>query len=195
MCSVGTMALNTNASGAAGPGYDGAVPGGPVLLRAGAARRRSDALCRQSFLLGRTAISTRVRAVENRYFARCSRAEFGHGDLCQRVLVIDDTPNASDVIAQVLAAAGFWVYGARSYDEGFQVLEHSNITLLILDLSHSSLGLSLLDLLEATTRLPQVIGLTGDRWDCPMDPRIFAVLGKPFEVNDLLALVAGVASV
>lgn len=112
-----------------------------------------------------------------------------------RVLILDDQEYLRDIMATILADAGYPAVAVETADEALRALEELRPDLLVLDVSMPKIGgLELLDQLRAQpawATLPVVI-VSGD------PTRLVAVegrpnvvaLSKPFDASDLVAEVA-----
>ena len=112
-----------------------------------------------------------------------------------RVLVIEDEPDVSDVLKEILAAEGYVVIEARDGAEGLARCEAEPVDLVLSDLTMP--GMSGWDVAAACRdRFPTVpVGLmTG--WGDQVDPeelaqhRVRFVLTKPFVADNVLRAVA-----
>ncbi|MCI0570495.1 MAG: response regulator [Myxococcaceae bacterium] len=110
------------------------------------------------------------------------------------VLVVDDDPDILDALSEILEGEGFAVRRAKNGKEALERLAPDPPQLVLLDLM-----MPVMDGWEFAQRMrdvPEAIGvpiivLSADRNVGPKAREIGAVghLAKPFELNDLLALV------
>jgi DNA-binding response OmpR family regulator len=113
------------------------------------------------------------------------------------VLVVEDDLSTIQLIAQVLAAAGYEPLRAREGGEALRLIREREPDLVILDLALPGLdGRSFLLSLRAdkrTKRLPViVVSANADSLSAFERRAVAAVLPKPFDVEALLAAVRGV---
>jgi two-component system chemotaxis response regulator CheY len=110
------------------------------------------------------------------------------------VLVVDDDPDILEALSEILEAEGYAVQKARNGQEALERLNGSPPDLVLLDLM-----MPVMDGYEFSRRLRQsalggsipIIVLSADRNVGARAREIGAVghLAKPFELNDLLAIV------
>ena len=111
-----------------------------------------------------------------------------------RVLVVDDLPDATEIVAEILENAGFEVVTATNGLEGLLAAHRSRPTVILMDVQMPVLdGIQATRLLKAAaaTRDIPVIAHTARPDTCHVPPgRLFAhVLPKPVSPDILLALV------
>lgn len=108
-----------------------------------------------------------------------------------RVLVIDDDLDIRECLADVLETAGYEVYTAPNGLEGLQSVERLGPCLVVLDLMMPVMTgqefLRRVRSAQAFKTLPVVVVTAGVDAQAPGAD---ALLSKPFEVDDLLGLVA-----
>jgi two-component system, chemotaxis family, CheB/CheR fusion protein len=117
-----------------------------------------------------------------------------------RVLIVEDHEDTRDLIHQLLEIAGALVTGAASADLALQAAAQGKFDVVLTDvgLGHSKQdGVWLLQRFAATPDLADIpfIALTGrkERKDELVAAGFTAVLIKPIEVEDVAAVVLGVA--
>ena len=111
-----------------------------------------------------------------------------------RILLAEDERTISRLIKQVLTNAGHEVIGVQSGAEAVDVLESSAFDLVLLDLNLADGdGMKVVTALENHVGpKPPVVLMTGDGTldeDDPRTRRVARVLPKPFELDELEALV------
>ena len=114
-----------------------------------------------------------------------------------KILVVEDSPDISELIEYALSAAGYEVTIAADGVEGFSCFRKEKFDLLILDYNMPRMGgAQLLELIRAEPegRKTAVIMLSAERMLEPIykayDLGIVTWIPKPFEPADLLAKVA-----
>lgn len=109
-----------------------------------------------------------------------------------RALVVDDDPGLQGLFVTLLERNGFGVDSAPNGRIAFEYLKRGSYSVILLDLMMPDVnGLELLERLErdSPALLPRVIVMTGasQRVVDGVDPtRIFGLIRKPFELDDLL---------
>ena len=111
-----------------------------------------------------------------------------------RILLAEDERTISRLIKQVLANAGHDVTGVQSAAEAVEHLEAASFDLVLLDLNLADGdGMRVVAALEQNEgESPPVVLMTGDSTIDENDPRarrVARVLPKPFELDQLEALV------
>ena len=114
------------------------------------------------------------------------------------VLVVEDDPSTRQLIAQVLASAGYEPLHAREGGEALRLIREREPGLVILDLALPGLdGRSFLLSLRAderTKRLPViVVSANADSLTTFERRAVATVLPKPFDLEALVAAVRGAA--
>ncbi len=112
-----------------------------------------------------------------------------------RVLVLDDEPDTLDLVRLVLGRAGYTVVTSDNPVQALEMLNSEDFDVVLTDLQMPALhGLKFLQDLRSVPRgrQPQCIALTGHPVILKdMDKEsIFAVLLKPFDIDELKRLVA-----
>ena len=108
------------------------------------------------------------------------------------VLVIDDDPALQGLFSTLLTRDGFSVDSAQNGRVAYEYLKRGSYSVIILDLMMPDVnGVELLDRLdrESPSLLRRVIVLTGasQRMVDGLDSsRVWGVIRKPFEIDDLL---------
>ncbi len=110
--------------------------------------------------------------------------------MAKRVAVIDDTREFVDLVQRMLEEAGYEVVPILGSLRAREIVKESNPDLIMLDIMMPGRsGWELLDIFKSdpSTRNIPVIVSTGVRaFTARMDGRIFDVLRKPFDIEDLL---------
>jgi DNA-binding response OmpR family regulator len=111
-----------------------------------------------------------------------------------RILLAEDERTISRLIKQVLANAGHEIVGVQSVAEALEHLESSSFDLVLLDLNLADGdGMRVVAALEKHAGpTPPVVLMTGEGNIDENDPRarrVARVLNKPFELDELEALV------
>ena len=111
-----------------------------------------------------------------------------------RILLAEDERTISRLIKQVLANAGHEIVGVQSAAEALEHIETSTFDLILLDLNLADGdGMRVVSALEALSGpTPPVVLMTGEGNLDENDPRarrVARVLNKPFELDELEALV------
>jgi CheY-like chemotaxis protein len=111
----------------------------------------------------------------------------------RHILVVEDDAGIRDSLAELLELEGFGVTSARDGLEGLSRLRERRPDLILLDLFMPGLdGTQFVERLRADTAnsdIPVVL-MTGLGPECGRAPtRVQAVLPKPFELDELLAVV------
>ena len=108
------------------------------------------------------------------------------------VLVVDDDPGLQGLFTTLLGRDGFSVDCAPNGRQAFEYLKRGSYSVILLDLMMPDVnGFELLDRLErdSPSLLRRIIVLTGaaQRVVDGLDPkRVFSVIRKPFDINDLM---------
>lgn len=111
------------------------------------------------------------------------------------VLVVEDNPEVSTVVMLCLRSAGFRVFQAEDGDSGFQLALKEQPTLILLDeympRVNGHVMLAKLKESSVTAHIPVIMiagsGMTDElEWK---NRGAFALLAKPFQFNELLAVV------
>lgn len=109
------------------------------------------------------------------------------------VLVVDDDPGLQGLFTTLLTRDGFSVDCAVNGRQAFEYLKRGSYVVILLDLMMPDVnGFELIDRLERDSPwlLRRVIVLTGaaQRVVEGLDPkRVWAVIRKPFDINELMA--------
>jgi DNA-binding response OmpR family regulator len=111
-----------------------------------------------------------------------------------RILLAEDERTISRLIRQVLANAGHEIIGVQSAAEAIEHLNTSSFDLILLDLNLADGdGMRVVATIEANPgKKPPVVLMTGEGNLDENDPRVrrvARVLPKPFELDELEALV------
>jgi len=111
-----------------------------------------------------------------------------------KILLAEDERTISRLIRQVLTNAGHEVVGVQTSAEAVEHLEASHFDLVLLDLNLADGdGMRVVAALEKHTGpVPPVVLMTGEGTldkDDPRTQRVARVLPKPFELDQLEALV------
>lgn len=106
------------------------------------------------------------------------------------VLVVDDDDGVREVVGQILADEGYRVLFAESPMSAARILRHERVALVLLDhvMPQRSAGEQAF---SRTGTCPPIVLFTAWTDPAPIASKIGAVgwLRKPFEVEDLLAIV------
>ena len=113
--------------------------------------------------------------------------------MAKTVLVIEDEGAIAEMLAMLLGDEGYAVHVARTGAEGLTCARADAPDLITLDLALPGVdGASLLRTLHADSRAPiLVISAHPDVLAPPDRALAAAVLSKPFDIDDMLASVAG----
>ena len=118
-------------------------------------------------------------------------------DPLRRVLVVDDDPDIRKLLVTALKMKSLSVDEATSGAEALDQIRQHPYTVVLLDLFMPEIdGFAVLDALEKDTQQPVVLVITGaDRSTIErLDPRrIHGVIRKPFDIDDLTAVVVSCA--
>ena len=109
------------------------------------------------------------------------------------VLVVEDEPLLRDLVAEVLRDEGYAVVTAGDGREAIDALERERPQLVLMDVMMPTLdGRAAYRAMRARPDLPAVPVVLMSAAVGPerLDPTISAFLPKPFDLDDLLALVA-----
>jgi urea transport system substrate-binding protein len=109
------------------------------------------------------------------------------------ILVIDDDPAILDTVAEILQFEGYPVITAANGAEGLQYVEQSRPTLVLLDMRMPIMdGWEFARVLKERAITPPIVVMTAAqdarRWAQEIEAT--AYLAKPFELEELLALIA-----
>jgi len=111
-----------------------------------------------------------------------------------RVLVVDDEPDIRDLVCRILERGPYAFDEAENGIQGLEKIAQADYAAVLLDLMMPGLGgLDVLRILAERNPavLERVIVMTGATDDLvkQVDPRVFAVLRKPFPMKALLETV------
>ena len=110
------------------------------------------------------------------------------------ILVVDDEPSIAESIAEILSGEGYDVRMAPNGRAALEALESGDVGLVLLDhmmpLMDGGQLLAEMDVRGHLGRIPVVMVTAVPEHLLPGPKRWCAYLGKPFELDDLLALVA-----
>jgi two-component system response regulator MprA len=110
------------------------------------------------------------------------------------VLVVDDDPSIRMMVTEALAAEDYNVETASNGAEALAAIERESPAVMLLDMRMPVLdGWAVVETLQAQHhhRVPTVVMTAADSAeDWCIEARADACLGKPFDINDLLAAVA-----
>lgn len=116
--------------------------------------------------------------------------------MAKHVLVVEDDRDVRELLQIALAGEGHSVVGATSIEEAIRACEQRTPDVITLDLalSRGREGLKLVEwCARRTERRPKIIVVSalpsGVLEEVRRDPRIAAVVSKPFDVLELLAVV------
>ena len=113
-----------------------------------------------------------------------------------RILVIDDEPNISDLIHEILTRFGYAVETADDGRQGLRRLKEARFDLIVTDMYMPGLdGSAILRHVRGSRRpLTPVIGISGTPW--LLEGEDFdAVLPKPFHLQQLIDTVKRLDSI
>ena len=108
----------------------------------------------------------------------------------RKILVVDDELAIRNLVRVVLERAGFEVTTARDGQEAIALLSASDYDVILLDVMMPKLdGLSVVDTLARSNSpsLAHTYLLTAGSGDELLDLPVRGIIGKPFDVHDLLA--------
>jgi CheY-like chemotaxis protein len=113
-----------------------------------------------------------------------------------RVLLVEDDDDNRELMAEVLAAAGFEVVSAASGRDGLRRLSERSVDVIVTDVGMPGMGG--LELASAARRVAPsvpIIVVTGwaEREDIASAPEVTAVLVKPVDPDVLAQAVSDVA--
>ncbi|HZS02860.1 MAG TPA: response regulator [Chloroflexota bacterium] len=113
--------------------------------------------------------------------------------MAKSVLVIEDEGAIAEMLQMLLADEGYAVRVARTGAEGLEQARAETPDLITLDLSLPGVdGATLLRALHADGGAPVLVISAHPEVLAPADRALAAaVLGKPFDIDDMLASVAG----
>jgi two-component system OmpR family response regulator len=113
--------------------------------------------------------------------------------MAKSVLVIEDEGAIAEMMAMLLGDEGYTVQVARSGPEGLERARADTPDLITLDLALPGLdGAALLRALHADGAAPVLVISAHPEVLAPADRALAAaVLSKPFDIDDMLASVAG----
>ena len=115
----------------------------------------------------------------------------------RRILVVDDDAGIRRLLVVFLRRRGFQLLEARDGREALAEMRAGNLDLVIMDLMMP--GVSGLDVLReragdaSLLRIPIIVVTANNNRgvsDDLLDKRVYAVIGKPFDLNALLTTVA-----
>lgn len=110
------------------------------------------------------------------------------------VLIAEDTPDVRDLLVEVLITEGYSVIATGDGLDALEALRRYHVDVLLLDLMMPRLsGWELLERLQhESLSLPNVIVLSAahDFRGVERHPLVRATVRKPFDIDDLLALIA-----
>jgi CheY-like chemotaxis protein len=110
------------------------------------------------------------------------------------VLVVDDDPDLRAVLSDVLSDQGCRVAEAEDGARALELLGALTPDLIITDLSMPEMtGWTLLNELEADSRLAQIPVAVLSAWAESPPPGVMKVLHKPVDLSNLLGLLDAVA--
>ncbi len=111
-----------------------------------------------------------------------------------RILLAEDEQTVARLITRVLAALGHEVVGVTSCSEAIASLGGNGFDLVLLDLHLTDGdGYRVVDAIGGLPGVaPRVVVMTGERYpeDDPRAAAVAGILRKPFDIDDLEALVA-----
>jgi CheY-like chemotaxis protein len=115
----------------------------------------------------------------------------------RRILIVDDDPGIRRLLVIFLRRRGFQMLEARDGREALSEMRTGNVDLVLMDLMMPEVtGWDVLRERAADPslqRIPMIVVTANDgglRMDALLD-NVYAVLGKPFDLNVLLTTVAG----
>lgn len=113
----------------------------------------------------------------------------------RKILLVDDEAGIRNLLSDALSGEGFHVTLAKDGQESLDRLESNRFDLLITDIQMPRLdGIGLLREMKRAGRRERVIIMTGKPMDLTLlgtdTLPVFTHLQKPFEVHDLLEVVA-----
>jgi len=120
----------------------------------------------------------------------------------EEILVIDDEEDVAETVRRILSACGYRVETCYSSENALEWLEREHFDVVISDLIMPG-GMSARDIYEwIKTHIPalarRMILMTGatagDRAEDPLPGVEIPVIWKPFNIEELRAVVAGVAA-
>ncbi len=115
-----------------------------------------------------------------------------------RVLLVEDDDDNRELMAEVLAAAGFEVVSAASGKEGLRSLSERSVDVIVTDVGMPGMGgLELAAAAKAVAPSVPILVVTGwaEREDIETAREVDAVLVKPVDPDTLAQAVADVARV
>jgi DNA-binding response OmpR family regulator len=111
------------------------------------------------------------------------------------VMVIDDDPSIREFITMALHAEGYKVLAASDGEEALQILQENRPVLILLDIRMPTMdGPTFVRRYHATLppHAPIVVLTAGKTTSsAPLNVEVDGFLAKPFDLDELLALVAG----
>ena len=113
--------------------------------------------------------------------------------MAKTVLVIEDEGAIAEMLEMLLGNEGYTVRVARSGPEGLERARTETPDLITLDLALPGVdGRALLRALHADGRVPILVISAHPEVLAPADRALAAaIIGKPFDIDDMLASVAG----
>lgn len=115
-----------------------------------------------------------------------------------KILIVDDDDSLRELLEELCAEAGHRVNGARNGREALQILQREGGWVVVLDMMMPEVnGLEVIRQLEDNPQLAngnRIITLsagwtTRPKTTRPVSPLVVAHLPKPFDVDELLALI------
>lgn len=113
-------------------------------------------------------------------------------DRARSLLVLDDEPDARELVRLVLEPLGFTVYGEHDGEEALRLLEENDVSVALVDLLMP--GMSGREFLEQLAKLPEqkrpVCIANSARRPREVEAELegleyFDILTKPFELHDM----------
>jgi two-component system, NtrC family, response regulator AtoC len=113
------------------------------------------------------------------------------------VLVVDDERGMRETLVDILSQCGYRVWSAADGDAAFEAIQANRFDVVVMDIKMPGRdGVSVLR--ESDAPPPQVILMTAyansEQVRGALDANAFAVVNKPFQVKDLLGLIASAVS-
>jgi CheY-like chemotaxis protein len=109
--------------------------------------------------------------------------------MAARIVVADDDPDIADIFAQILEGEGYAVECAANGVQALALVERERPALVLADLVMPDLGGAELARRVAALPGPPIPVLLTSASRLPNTPPRVAFLPKPFELEDLLAMV------
>ena len=112
------------------------------------------------------------------------------------VLVVDDERGMRETLVDILTACGYRVWSAADGDAALDAIRQNEFDVVVMDIKMPGRdGVTVLR--ESDAPPPQVILMTAyansEQVRGALDANAFAVVNKPFQVKELLGLVASAA--